>query len=214
MNKPLWALWAGWLLPVAMAAAAPVAEVVGLSGEAHTGPAAQARALAVGDRLEPGADVRTGDKGRVRLRFVDGSTVVIGDRSVFRIEAFEGARDGKPRQASLLLQLGLIGQTVSPSRGGSWTVRTPSAVTAVRGTEFMVEVGADLDTSVDVQEGKVEIESVDAPDKPRAKSLRQPPILLQPSSPAMVCRRGGDCVFAKSFNPDRLKLKLERLAGV
>ena len=196
-----------------MAAAAPVAEVIGVVGEAQTGPAGQGKALALGDKLEPGADIRTGEKGRVRLRFIDGSTVVVSDRSVFRIERFEAA-PGKPREASLLLNLGLIGQKVTPSAQGSWTVRTPSAVTAVRGTEFMVEVGAELDTAVDVQEGKVEVESVEAPDKPRAKGLRPPPSLLLPTSAGLRCNRGGDCQTPKAFNPDRVQRNLERLSGV
>lgn len=214
MNKRWWTLAGSLLLPVALATAAPVAEVAGVSGDAQTGPAGQGRALAVGDKLEAGAEVRTGDKGRVRLRFVDGSNVVIGDRSVFRIEQFDGGTPAKPRQASLLLELGLIGQKVAPAAGGSWTVRTPSAVTAVRGTEFMVEVAPDLATSIDVQEGKVEIAPTDLPDQPRAKGARPAPVLMQPSSPAMVCRRGGECVVAKSFNPDRMKHKQDRLAGV
>lgn len=213
-SRARWALCAGALLPAAMAGAAPVAEVVGLSGEAQTGAGGQLRPLALGDRLEPGADVRTGDKGRVRLRFLDGSSVVVSDRSVFRIEGFEAAAGGRPRQASLLLELGLIGQKVAPSGGGSWTVRTPSAVTAVRGTEFMVEVAPDLNTSIDVLEGKVEVAPAEAADAPRAKGTAPAPIVLEPSSPALVCRRGGTCGVAKSFTPDRLQQKQDRLSGV
>lgn len=207
------ALLAGLAMLAVTATAAPVAEVIGLTGEARTGPVQQAKALALGDKLEPGTDIRTGEKGRVRLRFVDGSTVVISDRSVFRIERFEAA-PGKPREASLLLSLGLIGQKVAPSAQGSWTVRTPSAVTAVRGTEFMVEVGAEQDTAVDVQEGKVEVESLDPPDKPRAKGLRPPPALLLPTSSGLRCHHGGDCQTPKDFAPSRVQRNLERLSGV
>lgn len=130
-----------------------VAEVLALKGEAWS----DGQAIKPGDRLQAGAALRTGAPGRLRLRFEDGSVLVLGDRSELRLERYEQPAGGT-RQASLWLQLGLIGQSVRPQPGGSWKVRTPSAVTAVRGTEFMVEVDEGHKTAVHVQSGEVAVE--------------------------------------------------------
>jgi hypothetical protein len=129
-------------------------EVVAVSGEAQR---MDGKALAVGDRLDVGTTLRTGAAGRVRLKFGDGSVLVLANSSQLRIEAFS-AGGARPREAVLLLELGLIGQRVNPAAGGSWKVRTPTAVTAVRGTEFSVEVGDDRATAVLVRSGAVDVE--------------------------------------------------------
>ncbi|KQW52255.1 MULTISPECIES: FecR domain-containing protein [unclassified Roseateles] len=148
--------------------AQPVCEVMAVSGEAQR---VDGKALAVGDKLDVGTTLRTGGNGRVRLRFIDGSVLVLADRSQLRIEAFS-ASASQPRAAELLLELGLIGQRVTPSASGSWQVRTPTAVTAVRGTEFSVEVGDDLATAVHVKAGEVDVEATGA--QARAAKPRRP----------------------------------------
>ncbi len=112
--------------------------------------------LRMGQRLVAGDEVRTAAKGRVRLRCADGSVLTVANQSQLRIERFDAA-PGQPRWASFWLKLGLIGQTVSPSPGGRWQVRTPTAVTAVRGTAYLVEVRADQGTDVQVTEGEVAV---------------------------------------------------------
>jgi hypothetical protein len=118
--------------------------------------AAEFKPARLGLRLQAGDEVRTDAKGRVRLRCTDGSALVIANRSQLRIERYEASAD-QPRWASFWLKLGLIGQTVSPAPGGRWQVRTPTAVTAVRGTQYIVEVGADQSTAVQVTEGEVAV---------------------------------------------------------
>jgi len=112
--------------------------------------------LRLGQRLVAGDEVRTAAKGRVRLRCADGSSLTMANQSLMRIERFDAA-PGQARWASFWLKLGLIGQTVSPSPGGRWQVRTPTAVTAVRGTAYLVEVRADQGTDVQVTEGEVAV---------------------------------------------------------
>lgn len=206
LTRSVLALAAAW--PIA-ALAAPVAEVLAVRGEALSGT----RALAVGDRLEPGSDVRTGASGRVRLRFLDGSTVVVSDRTVLKIERFELA-DARRSAATLLLESGLIGQKVAPSAGGSWEVRTPTAVTAVRGTEFSVEAHPDYGTEVNVQSGKVEVEALQsAADGTRSLQPRSR-VELDTRLDGTRCNAKTGCNPSMTWTPDRILRTQERLSGV
>ena len=178
-----------------------VCEVSALSGEAKSGE----RVLAKGDKLDVGASVVTGSKGRVRLRCVDGSSIVLGDATELRISEFRPAAGGQPRSAALLLTLGVMGQKVAP--GGSWEVRTPSAVTAVRGTEFFVEVSGEQGTAVHVAEGEV---AVEAPPRTRGIAPR-PVLLLNRRSNGTNCTLAG-CAVAANWAPERVQDLQAKLA--
>ena len=180
---------------------------------------ARSSALAQGQQLEEGQEIRTLSPGRVKLRFVDGSVVVIGDASTLRIERFRAAPN-QPREAGFVLDAGLISQTVRPSAQGTWTVRTPSVVTAVRGTEFIVEVRSDKLTEVAVQSGAVAVEA--APDSTvrrlgRSRGYGQgepPPLLLDQRNLGTTCTAEGVCEASRPWGADRLKAVTDRLAGV
>jgi hypothetical protein len=181
-------------------------EVLAVSGEAQRG---EGQALAVGDKLDVGTRLRTGATGRVRLKFIDGSVLVLADRSQLRIEAFS-AGDAKPRVAEFLLELGLIGQKVSPIAGGSWKVRTPTAVTAVRGTEFIVEVGDDRATAVHVKTGEVDVEPVGA--QTRGIKPRYPVRLAQALNGTRC--DASECTAAVAWSAERLKGVDQRLGSL
>jgi hypothetical protein len=195
-------LLASMVLAAAPCMAEAVCEVAALSGEAHSGAN---KTLAVGDKLEAGAEVQTGAKGRLRLRCVDGSSIVLGDATQLRISDFRPAADGQPRSASLLLTLGVIGQKVA--KGGSWEVRTPSAVTAVRGTEFFVEVNNEQGTAVHVEEGEV---AVEAPVRTRGIAPR-PVIRLDRTANGTHCTNSG-CSPAMAWSPEHVRELQDKLA--
>ncbi|WP_083748780.1 FecR domain-containing protein [Pelomonas sp. KK5] len=185
--------------------AAPVAEVTAVRGAASTG----SKALALGDKLDRGAEVKTGADGRVRLKFIDGSTLVVSDNSEMRIEAFEMKADQKQRDsASIVLQAGLIGQKVAPSTNGSWEVRTPTAVTAVRGTEFIVEVDDNMATAVNVSSGKVEVDPVPT----RSLHQRGGRVSLGTPAAGTMCNLASGCSESSAWSPDRVKRTQERLS--
>jgi len=140
--------------------AEPVCEIVALKGRAQWSLAGQAGDVRPSQGLEVGTELWTGAASRLKLRCIDGSTLVLGDQSRLQIEYFE-APPGQPRLASWLLSTGLLGQKVQPDPQGRWQVRTPTAVTAVRGTEFLVEVAANQSTAVQVLSGSVAVESLD-----------------------------------------------------
>jgi len=183
-------------------AAEAVCDVAALTGEAKSG----AKALAVGDKLEVGAEIRTGAKGRLRLRCVDGSSIVLGDATALRISDFRLATPEQPRSASLLLTLGVMGQKVAP--GGSWEVRTPSAVTAVRGTEFFVEVSNEQATAVHVKEGEVAVEA-----SARTRGIAPRPVIrLDKKSDGTSCTPGAGCAVAANWSATRVRALQDRLA--
>lgn len=176
--------------------------------------------LRVGLRVLAGDELRTGTQGRVRLRCADGSTLSVANQSRLRIERFETA-PGQPRFASFWLKLGLVGQSVSPSPGGRWQVRTPTAVTAVRGTRYLLEVGADQATAVQVTEGEVAVAPLNAPadaasaaDSNEAYASKAlvgviPALLLSTAQPGLRCGVA-QCV-PEVNDPERLKAWNKRL---
>ena len=195
--------------------ASAVCEVVAVSGEVWLGdPTAGSsgrRALRQGERLLVGAELHTGNSGRVRLRFEDGSTLVLADRSTLTLErATPAGADGK-RDLGLLLHLGLIGQRVKPG-GGRWEVRTPTAVTAVRGTEFLVEVAQDLSTAVHVQSGEVTVQGLPAPGVPQLRSLKpRRPVLLQRTAVSTRCDDQGQCSDPIAWQAERVQTLQQRI---
>ncbi len=180
-----------------------IGEVLALKGEAWV----DGQALKPGDRVQAGASLRTGQPGRLRLRFEDGSVLVLSDRSELRLERYEQPAGGA-RQASLWLQLGLIGQSVRSQPGGSWQVRTPSAVTAVRGTEFMVEVDAGQKTAVHVQSGDVAVEPQGGL---RLRGAAAPVRRLSQPRQGTDCEAEGGCSEVKTWSEQRVQALRDRL---
>ncbi|MBL8279252.1 MAG: FecR domain-containing protein [Pelomonas sp.] len=200
------ALLLGLALLSSAAMAQQACEVVALSGDAQR---LDGKPLALGDKLDVGTQLRTGASGRVRLRFTDGSVLVLADRSQLRIEAFS-APPGQPRAAELLLEMGLVGQRVAPSANGSWKVRTPTAVTAVRGTEFSVEVGDDRATAVHVKTGEVDVE----PSGPQTRGIKpRYPVRLQKALNGTQCD-GSQCTPAVAWTAEKLQRLDQRLGSL
>jgi hypothetical protein len=106
-----------------------------------------------GEQLPPGTILDTGS-GRLLLRLSDGSEVMV--RAHTRLQV---------RQPSLTdpsyfqLLLGRIRALINKRTGGAvpFELGTPSAVIAVRGTQFEVEVNSRNVTEVDVVDGLVEV---------------------------------------------------------
>jgi len=203
--------WMSFLILSSSALAAyadPVCEVVAVRGEALAG----AQTLQVGQHLDVGAEVRTGAEGRVKLRFVDGSVLVVADHSTLKIKRFD-VEGGGTRHASFVLDLGLIGQTVQAQSGGSWEVRTPTAVTAVRGTEFMVEVGANLATAVNVQSGQVSVNTLAMGGRGATRGLSaSTPVVLNASHQGTDCNADQGCSPAATWSAARIESAQGRLS--
>jgi hypothetical protein len=98
----------------------------------------------IGLLLEPLDVVKTGADGSVGITMRDNSLLSAGPNSILSLDRFEfdasGSQPGRfqagLQRGTLLVVSGRIAKQVPPSM----TVRTPSAVLGVRGTEFAVEV--------------------------------------------------------------------------
>jgi hypothetical protein len=194
------ALAAGLSLPGL--AQTPVCEVAALIGSAQR----NGQSLKVGSGLSAGDEVQTAADSRMRLKCRDGSSLVMAAGSTLRIEAFE-IKEGKRMEARFNLVLGLIGQKVST--GGGWNVRTPSAVTAVRGTEFTVEA-TEQSTAVLMQSGQVDVR----PAGPQSRSLAGVlPLVALAGALGTDCK-DGQCSVAAPWGAKRVKETLDKLSGV
>lgn len=179
------------LVTSASFAAEPVAEVVGLRGSATVLQNGSESPLAQGQQVGAGALIRTSESGRVKLRFIDGSVVVISDSTSFQIDHMELDSQGRRSRAGFVLDIGLIGQTVAPSPGSTWAVRTPTTVTSVRGTEYLIEVNHDRRTDVNIRSGAVVVEPLIPAEKSRSLTRSglglPPPVLLNAASAGTEC---------------------------
>jgi len=109
------------------------------------------RALEAGARLPDGSEIRTGADGSAvvargldRIELRASTSVVVAARVT-------GAGVTETDQAS-----GLAIYTVEKRPSGSFAVRTPYVVAAVKGTQFSVDVG-ESETEVSVSEGRVSV---------------------------------------------------------
>ncbi len=106
-----------------------------------------------GEQLPPGTILDTGS-GRLLLRLSDGSEVMV--RAHTRLQ---GQQPSLTDPSYFQLLLGRIRALVNKRTGGAvpFELGTPSAVIAVRGTQFEVEVNSRNVTEVDVVDGLVEV---------------------------------------------------------
>lgn len=133
--------------------------------------------------------VRTFDKSRAKLLFIDDSLVMVGEKSTFRIS--EHFRDNKNVSVFNLVD-GVMNVIVGKS---GFEVRTPTAVTAARGTSYLVWVEGNK-TGLAVTEGRVDFSEVNAP--PDRK-------MVVPAGRTSIVEVGKPPVVAVRTNPDLIK---------
>lgn len=118
--------------------ARPPAEVI-LRGQTIPRPVAKGARLSEGDR------VRTGRSGAVEMRLGDGSLVRVGELSDFEVDRLDVDAAGAPTASRFSLTAGharawvarqLIAKVAAAQ--GAFAVETPTAVAAVRQTDFAV----------------------------------------------------------------------------
>ncbi|WP_374650403.1 FecR domain-containing protein [Dongia sp.] len=125
------------LASTALAWADPVAQVVKLRGQAILTRDDATAPLLLGAALEPGDQLTTDANGRVRLQLIDGSVINLGSQSTFSIDDVISSGPGGDRQVKLDLAQGALRAHAAPATPASrFEIRTPRAITAVRGTEW------------------------------------------------------------------------------
>jgi hypothetical protein len=135
------------------------AEMTGIIGQvsAVRGTGA-ARSLALNSPVMAGETVVTAPGARARLRFTDGSVIVLGENTEIKISRYRINRD--ERHVFLDLVKGLARSVVTKmSPKSSFEIQTPTAIAAVRSTVFCVEQHADGKMETVVVEGSLAVTS-------------------------------------------------------
>jgi len=101
--------------------------------------------------LNEGDTLKTNSNGRAVILFTDGSKIRISKRANFVMEK-QTSRDVK-----LSITMGKLEAWVKKMRRRRWSVRTPTAVAAIRGTEFTVGVSRTGETTWDLFGGSLDI---------------------------------------------------------
>ncbi len=159
--KKFFAIFAGILLAVLsqLALAAP-AVVSTLTGTAQAIPGAGApRALRIGDNVEQGETIATGDNSSLVLRFEDGQVVALTSRSRMAVNSYT-YNQAEPAKSNVLLSLlngsmravtGLIGKA-DPTKV-SYRVR--NATIGIRGTDVTFATDESGNIAVTVADGMI-----------------------------------------------------------
>ena len=131
------ALW------LALPARADVGQIKVSTGQVSVDRKGQSMPGRVGLVLEADDVLRTGADGSVGITMRDNSLLSAGPNSILSLEHFEfdpttsdGRFDARLRRGTLAVVSGRIAKKAPQAM----TVRTPSAVLGVRGTEFVVSV--------------------------------------------------------------------------
>jgi ferric-dicitrate binding protein FerR (iron transport regulator) len=153
-------VWLGGTHALALDRAGVVVALIGQGKVLHAG-GAQPEALAVGAALYKGDTVSVETASRVRIKFEDGSRIVLGEFSSLTIQEFSYEPEKSRLRALLEVPRGLFRATLDKfGEQSSLTLRTPSAVAAVRGTDWMGDIKADT-TGIVVLEGEVAVSGAD-----------------------------------------------------
>lgn len=171
--------------------------------------------------------LRTGARGRLRIRLNDSSLLSLGSSSTLRVVK----HDAGSQQTSLELGYGRIRCRVSKltGAGASFDLRTPTAVAGVIGTDFGADSSTPDETRFVCVEGTVRVRNLDprvagsVDCTPRMTTLvrrGEPPTTPVPAGPGLLARwqhiaEPGDSRFANTLPPPDLNaMRLRRSSPV
>ena len=156
---------AAFLAPVtvlgrrAVAADGSVGEVTKLRGQARASRNGNNVMLDVGTKIQSGDTVVTGPDARLKLQFLDGSTMTLGETSKLNID--KAAFGGGKRDIAATLLDGIVRCAVAKAGAGSnFEVSSSLVTSAARGTEWIVSI-KDHTTSLFVLDGVVNAKGLD-----------------------------------------------------
>jgi len=152
-----------WSTPLAAQAPASIGRVDALVGDCTVVRFGESGAsmLAVGAPLYEGDRIRTDAGSRLRLAFVDGTVVQLGESTDLALDWFLHAPDAGTQNVLLRVSSGIfrvILELVLPR--AAFEVQTTTAVASVRGTDWISEVTPDATATVAL-EGQVAIRNIE-----------------------------------------------------
>lgn len=147
------------------------AQVEFVQGSATAQPGAQspAQPVAQGTHLDEGTRLQVGPDSFVAVRLADGTVVRVQAQSDLQLRQLRRRGRTGSVQSVLEMRAGSVESSVTPSADAlrRFEIRTPRAVTSVRGTEFGVALAASGQATASVLEGSVAVQS-------RAENAAQP----------------------------------------
>jgi hypothetical protein len=143
----LYAVLVAALLTVCAGTAfAQVAYVHDMTGTATTTLGGAQRALKIGDVVEAGSIVSTGDRSSAVIKFEDGQVMALAERSSFRIVNYQYNKRNVGASSAVfsLLQGGLrfISGVIGSTNRNSFRLNAQSATIGIRGTDGTVTIDA------------------------------------------------------------------------
>ncbi len=114
----------------------------------------------VGYELKADDQLITGDDGSIQIEFSDKSILKVYSNTSAVFRTMKQSHDGSVINVRIDVEQGRVNVNVNPSKdpGHRLEIESPSAVTAVRGTEFRIGVDAESDATVtEVLEGRVTV---------------------------------------------------------
>ena len=151
-------LWADPLLAQGVRAIGSVSALVGDCVVSRFGGGA-AQPLTVGTELYEGDSVRTADGARLKLEFIDGSVVQLGEGTELALDWFLYAPEEQTQNVLLRASAGIfrvIAKLVLPR--SAFAVQTATAAASVRGTDWITEATPGA-TAIVVLDGQVGVQS-------------------------------------------------------
>ena len=128
------------LLALRALAADFVGQTVKASGAVEITRSGETLSAGQGTALELGDVIKTGPGARLRMRFVDGSILTMGENSTLSIDIFSVDATNNSRTVVLTMLEGIV-NAVAAKSGESrfdYQIKTPNAYSAVRGTKWIV----------------------------------------------------------------------------
>lgn len=163
------------------------------------GSAVQA-APATGDRLAEGTRLQVGPDAFVTLRLADGSLIRVRADSDVQLQQLRRRGRAGSVQSVLDLRGGGVESSVAPQTDPArrFDVRTPTATTSVRGTQFTVDLAASGQATTSVDQGSVTLRAATASNPATAAptplasqaQVQEQAVTLQPGQGVAVAANG------------------------
>lgn len=121
-----------------------------------------------GDMLYDADEIRTGKQSFAAYKYIDGSsTIKVFANSYVKVS---GVRNGKGVNKTTQVNSGSVYAKVTPGRGGTMTVQTPTSVASVKGTGFLTKVNSEQEATYIVTEGVIELKVMDSEELTEVKA--------------------------------------------
>lgn len=186
--RPGSVLW----IPVPLHAESATVQFVHGTVTAHPRPGTASVPVAPGDRLQEGTALQVGDEAFVTVRLADGTLVRVQAQSALQLHQLRRRGRAGSVQSVLEMRRGAVEATVPPSAEPErrMEIRTPMAVTSVRGTHFSVAMAPGGHTTASVLSGSVAVRSRQEVSPGAAVPPESPPALLSPGQGLAVAANG------------------------